>query len=78
MRVDERMALLSGEVVEMRRARLRTLGRWPLTSAIESSADTVPADIREMPASRTSKRADRLIDRDQSGPMERTKREGCF
>ena len=65
-------------VVEMRRVRFRTPGCWPLTGAIESSPDTVPAVIREMLASRTFERMGRLIDRDQSGSMERMKREGYF
>ncbi len=78
MRVDGRMELKEGETVRMRRVRFRTLGCWPLTGAIESAADSVPAVIDEMRALRTSERTGRLIDRDQSGSMERKKREGYF
>ncbi len=78
MRVDGRMALKKGETVRVRRVRFRTLGCWPLTGAIESAADSVPAVIDEMRALKTSERTGRLIDRDQSGSMERKKREGYF
>ncbi len=78
MRVDDRMALEGTETVSMRRVRFRTLGCWPLTGAIESAADSVPAVIDEMRALKTSERTGRLIDRDQSGSMERKKREGYF
>lgn len=78
MRVDERMALKEGETVRMRNARFCTLGCWPLTGAIESAADSVPAIIDEMRALTTSERTGRLIDRDQSGSMDRKKREGHF
>ena len=78
MRADERMPLATGEIPETRRVRFRTLGCYPLTGAVESDADTVPAIIREMLAARTSERQGRLIDRDQSGSMEKKKREGYF
>ncbi len=78
MRVDGRMALKKGETVRVRQVRFRTLGCWPLTGAIESAADSVPAVIDEMRALKTSERTGRLIDRDQSGSMERKKREGYF
>ncbi len=68
----DRMALKEGQTVRMRRARFRTLGRRPLTGAIES-----PTDIDEMRALKTSERTGRLIDRDQPGSMERKTREGC-
>ena len=67
-----------GETVSMRQARFCTLGCWPLTGTIESSADSVPAVIDEIRALTASERAGWLIDRDQSGSMERKKREGCF
>ena len=73
----ESMALKEGETVRTRRARFRTLGRRPLTGAIESAADSVPAVIDEMRALTVSERTGRLIDRDQSGSMERKKREDC-
>ena len=78
MRVDDRMALQEGEIVSMRRVRFRTLGCWPLTGTIESAADSAPTVIDEVLALRTSERTGRRIDHDQSGSMERKKREGCF
>ena len=72
MRVDDRMALQEGETVSMGRVRFRTLGCWPRTGAIESAV------IDEMRALTTSEGTKRLIDRDQSGSVERKKREGCF
>ena len=78
MCVDDRMALQEGETVSMRRVRFRTLDCWPLTGAVEAGADSVPTVIDEMRALKASERAGRLIDRDQSGSMERKKREGCF
>lgn len=76
--IDDRMALQEGETVSMRRVRFGTLGCWPLTGAIESTADSVPAVIDEVWALKTSERTGRLIDRNQAGSMERKKREGCF
>ncbi|SDV04464.1 sulfate adenylyltransferase subunit CysD [Pseudomonas vancouverensis] len=75
---DERMPLLPGETPEMRKVRFRTLGCYPLTGAIESDADSLPAIIREMLASRTSERQGRLIDSDSAGSMEKKKQEGYF
>ncbi|MFS2199989.1 sulfate adenylyltransferase subunit CysD [Pseudomonas sp. Pseusp3] len=75
---DERMPLLAGETPEMRKVRFRTLGCYPLTGAIESDADSLPAIIREMLASRTSERQGRLIDSDSAGSMEKKKQEGYF
>ena len=77
MRVEDPVALEEGETVSMRRARFRALGCGPLTGAIELAADSVPAVIDEMRALKTSERIGRLIDRDQSGSMERKKREDC-
>ncbi|MFP5247691.1 MAG: sulfate adenylyltransferase subunit CysD, partial [Thermoanaerobaculia bacterium] len=75
---DERMRLAEGEQAEMRRVRFRTLGCYPLTGAIESDADTIPAIIEEMLASRSSERQGRVIDYDEAGSMEEKKREGYF
>ncbi len=75
---DERLTLRSGERIEQRRVQFRTLGCYPLTGAIESSADTVPAIIAELTASRTSERQGRAIDHGHGGSMERKKHEGYF
>jgi sulfate adenylyltransferase subunit 2 len=75
---DERMALQPGETATLRRVRFRTLGCYPLTGAIESSADTLPAIIREMLLTRTSERHGRIIDRDAAASMEEKKQEGYF
>ncbi len=75
---DERMRLTPGETPEMRSIRFRTLGCYPLTGAIESSADTLEAIVAEMMAARTSERGGRLIDKEASASMERKKREGYF
>jgi sulfate adenylyltransferase subunit 2 len=75
---DDRMPLRPGETPEMKRVRFRTLGCYPLTGAIESEADTLDAIIAEMKASTTSERQGRLIDSDESGSMEKKKREGYF
>ena len=56
--------------------RFRTLGCYPLTAAVESTATTLPEIIQEMLLTRTSERQGRLIDHDQSGSMERKKQEG--
>ena len=74
---DERLALLPREVPELRWVRFRTLGCYPLTGAIESRADTVPAIINELARSRTSERQGRAIDHGESS-MERKKVEGYF
>ncbi|MBS2026510.1 MAG: sulfate adenylyltransferase subunit CysD [Deltaproteobacteria bacterium] len=75
---DARLRLRPGEVPAMRRVRFRTLGCYPLTGAIESSATTVPEIIAEMLHSRMSERQGRLIDHDEEGSMEVKKREGYF
>lgn len=75
---DERLPLLPGEAPRMERVRFRTLGCYPLTGAIRSDAETLPRIIAEMRASRTSERQGRLIDHDESGSMEKKKREGYF
>ena len=75
---DERMRLLPGEVPEQRMVRFRTLGCYPLTGAVESSATTLPEIIREMLLTTHSERQGRMIDHDERGSMETKKREGYF
>ncbi len=75
---DDRMPLGPGEVPELRSVRFRTLGCYPLTGAVDSTADTVEAVIEEMVASTTSERQGRVIDFDESGSMEKKKQEGYF
>ena len=78
LRDDERLTLQPGERAQRRMVRFRTLGCYPLTGAVESSATTLDSIIAEMEASRTSERQGRAIDHDQAGAMERKKREGYF
>ena len=75
---DQRMPLRPGEVPMMRTVRFRTLGCYPLTGAVESKADTLPAIIQEMLLTRTSERQGRVIDHDQAASMEKKKQEGYF
>lgn len=75
---DERLELQPGEQVQMKSVRFRTLGCYPLTGAIESTAVTLPEIIQEMLLTRTSERQGRLIDHDQAGSMEKKKHEGYF
>lgn len=75
---DERMPLEAGEQPELRRVRFRTLGCYPLTGAVESSAATVEEIVEELFSSRVSERQGRAIDRDSSGSMEKKKQEGYF
>ncbi|MDI1291899.1 MAG: sulfate adenylyltransferase subunit CysD [Methylobacter sp.] len=75
---DERMPLESGETPQMKMVRFRTLGCYPLTGAVESTATTLPEIIQEMLLATTSERQGRIIDHDQSGSMEQKKREGYF
>jgi sulfate adenylyltransferase subunit 2 len=75
---DARMRLSPGEKAEQRMVRFRTLGCYPLSGAIESSADTLPKIIQEMLLTRHSERQGRLIDHDQDASMEKKKREGYF
>jgi sulfate adenylyltransferase subunit 2 len=75
---DERIPLNEGEVPAMTQVRFRTLGCYPLTAAMESSAANVDEIVAEMLASRKSERQGRLIDHDESASMERKKREGYF
>ena len=78
MRDDDRMPLLPGEVEETRMVRFRSLGCYPLSAAVESTAATLDEIIEEMIASRTSERSGRLIDSDEAASMEKKKREGYF
>jgi sulfate adenylyltransferase subunit 2 len=75
---DERMPIGPSEKIEMKKLRFRTLGCYPLTGAVESTATTLPEIIQEMLLTTTSERQGRLIDHDQSGSMEQKKREGYF
>ena len=75
---DERMPLEPGEVPMMRKVRFRTLGCYPLTGAVESEADTLPAIIQEMLLTKTSERQGRVIDSDSAASMEKKKQEGYF
>ena len=75
---DERMPLEPGEVPEMRVVRFRTLGCYPLTAAIESSAATLAEIVAETLGANTSERQGRVIDHDGAGSMERKKQEGYF
>ena len=75
---DERMPLRPGEVPMMKKVRFRTLGCYPLTGAVESEADTLPAIIQEMLLTKTSERQGRVIDHDSAASMEKKKQEGYF
>ncbi|WP_248307003.1 MULTISPECIES: sulfate adenylyltransferase subunit CysD [unclassified Devosia] len=75
---DERLPLGAGEQPQLKRVRFRTLGCYPLTAAMESDATTLPEIVEEMLVARTSERSGRLIDHDESGSMEKKKREGYF
>jgi sulfate adenylyltransferase subunit 2 len=75
---DDRMPLDEGEVPQMRSVRFRTLGCYPLTGAVESTADTLTSVIQEMLLTTTSERQGRVIDFDASGSMEAKKQEGYF
>ena len=75
---DERLPLEPGEVPRMESVRFRTLGCYPLTGAVPSQAADLPAIIAEMRDSRASERQGRLIDQDETGSMEKKKREGYF
>ncbi|MFZ5724686.1 MAG: sulfate adenylyltransferase subunit CysD [Pseudomonadota bacterium] len=75
---DDRMRLNPGEKPMMKKVRFRTLGCYPLSGAIESEADTLPAIIQEMLLTRHSERQGRMIDHDQAASMEKKKQEGYF
>ena len=75
---DDRLPLYEGETPATKTVRFRTLGCYPLTGAIESHADTLPAIIEEMLRTRLSERQGRVIDYDASASMEKKKVEGYF
>ncbi|WP_299490261.1 sulfate adenylyltransferase subunit CysD [uncultured Shewanella sp.] len=75
---DERMELKEGEVATEKMVRFRTLGCYPLTGAVESTATTLPEIIQEMLLCTTSERQGRVIDNDSAGSMEKKKMEGYF
>ena len=75
---DDRLPLLPGEVPQMKSVRFRTLGCWPLTAAVPSTAADLDSVVAETLGARTSERQGRLIDHDQAGAMERKKQEGYF
>lgn len=75
---DDRIPMSPGETPMMKSVRFRTLGCYPLTAAVESTATTLQEIVAETLIARTSERQGRMIDHDQSGSMERKKREGYF
>ena len=75
---DERLKPKPGEEIKMRSIRFRTLGCYPLTAAVESTARDIESVVAETLSARTSERQGRLIDHDQSGAMEKKKQEGYF
>ena len=75
---DDRMRLLPGENIEHKSVRFRTLGCYPLTGGIESTADTLDGIVKETLQAVTSERTSRVIDHEGAGSMERRKREGYF
>jgi len=75
---DDRMRLREGEEPMTKKVRFRTLGCYPLSGAVESEAEDVPAVVQEMLQTTFSERQGRLIDFDEDGSMERKKREGYF
>ena len=75
---DDRMPIGEDEEVQMKSVRFRTLGCYPLTGAVESTANTLPEIIQEMLLTKTSERQGRVIDHDSSGSMEKKKMEGYF
>ena len=78
MRDDDRMQLRPGESVETMMVRFRTLGCYPLTGGVESSAENIEDVIAEMRGSRVSERQGRVIDSDSGASMEQKKQEGYF
>ena len=75
---DDRMKLLPGEKVVKKSVRFRTLGCYPLTGGVESTADTLDAIIEETLSAVSSERTSRVIDHEAAGSMERRKKEGYF
>ena len=75
---DDRMPIGKGQKIETKTVRFRTLGCYPLTGAVESTATTLPEIIQEMLLTTSSERQGRLIDSDKAGSMEEKKRKGYF
>ena len=75
---DDRMPIADGQKIENKMVRFRTLGCYPLTGAVESTAPTLPEIIQEMLLTTSSERQGRLIDTDMAGSMEEKKRKGYF
>ncbi len=75
---DDRMPIREGQEVKIKTVRFRTLGCYPLTGAVESTATTLPEIIQEMLLATSSERQGRLIDTDSAGSMEEKKRKGYF
>ena len=75
---DDRMKLRPGEKIQMKSVRFRTLGCYPLTGGVESTADTLDEIIDETLSAISSERTTRVIDNEAAGSMERRKREGYF
>ncbi len=75
---DDRMPIGEDEEIQMKAVRFRTLGCYPLTGAVESTAATLPEIIQEMLLTKTSERQGRVIDHDSAGSMEKKKMEGYF
>ena len=75
---DDRMPIPPGTDIQHKMVRFRTLGCYPLTGAVESTATTLPDIIQEMLLTTSSERQGRLIDSDQAGSMEEKKRKGYF
>ena len=78
VRDDERLPLEAGEVLVERTVRFRTLGCWPITGAVESTASTLDELVTEMEQAKESERAGRLVDGDRHDSMEAKKRAGYF
>ena len=75
---DERMPIGENDVIKEEMVRFRTLGCYPLTGAVNSTATTLPEIIQEMLLTKTSERQGRVIDNDSAGSMEKKKIEGYF
>jgi len=75
---DDRLPIEPGEKPQLQKVRFRTLGCYPLSGAVQSSAETLPEVLYEMFSARTSERQGRLIDHDRTGSMELKKQEGYF
>ena len=78
MQDDDRLPLKKNEEVEMKSIRFRTLGCYPLTGAVESTADTIEKIVEEILKVKISERQGRLIDNNEKDSMEKKKREGYF